>query len=82
MRMNRKGFGRKRSWPNFKVVSRYSPEGTRKPIKTSIRIAGRRGRESNPGSPEGMVMGSAYTAYIFFQVGVPNDLSCQLYSHL
>jgi hypothetical protein len=26
--MNCKGFGRKRSWPNFKVLSRYSPGGT------------------------------------------------------
>jgi hypothetical protein len=30
MVMNWKGFGRKRSWPNFKVLSWYSPEGTEK----------------------------------------------------
>jgi hypothetical protein len=26
--MNRKGIGRQGSWPNFKVLSRYSPGGT------------------------------------------------------
>jgi hypothetical protein len=26
--MNCKGFGRKRSWHNFKVIPRHSPEGT------------------------------------------------------
>jgi hypothetical protein len=26
--MSWKGFGRKRLWPNFKVLSRHSPEGT------------------------------------------------------
>jgi hypothetical protein len=25
----RKGYGRKRSWPNFKVLSRHSPRGTK-----------------------------------------------------
>jgi hypothetical protein len=28
MMMNWKGFGRKWSWPNFKVLSRYSTGGT------------------------------------------------------
>jgi hypothetical protein len=28
--MNWKGVGRKRSWPNFKVLSRHSPRGTEK----------------------------------------------------
>jgi hypothetical protein len=28
MMMNLKGLGRKRSWPNFKVLSRHSPGGT------------------------------------------------------
>jgi hypothetical protein len=28
MKMNWKGFGRKRTWPNFKVVSRHSLGGT------------------------------------------------------
>jgi hypothetical protein len=26
--MNRKRFGRDQSWPNFKVLSQHSPEGT------------------------------------------------------
>jgi hypothetical protein len=30
MMMNWRGFGRKRSWPEFKVLSRYSLGGTRK----------------------------------------------------
>jgi hypothetical protein len=28
MMKNWKGFGRKQLWPNFKVISRYSPGGT------------------------------------------------------
>jgi hypothetical protein len=27
MMMNGKGFGRKRSWPNFQVIFRHSAEG-------------------------------------------------------
>jgi hypothetical protein len=50
--MNRKGFGRKRPWPNFKVLSWHSPGCTEETTKTSIRIAGGRGRKSNPGPPE------------------------------
>jgi hypothetical protein len=30
MMMNWKGFGRRRSWPNFNVLSRHSPGGTEK----------------------------------------------------
>jgi hypothetical protein len=37
--MNTKGFGRKRSWPNFKLLFWHSLEGPRKPTKT-VRIAG------------------------------------------
>jgi hypothetical protein len=51
MMMNWKGFGSKRSWPNCKVLSR-NLEGLKKTTKTSIRVAGRRGPESNPGPPE------------------------------
>jgi hypothetical protein len=50
--MNWKGFGRKRSWPNFKVLSRNSLEGLRKTVKILIRIAGCRGQKSNTGPPE------------------------------
>jgi hypothetical protein len=51
--MNWKGFGRKRPWPDFKVLSRNSPGGTEeKNEKTLIRIAGRLGRDMNPRSPE------------------------------
>jgi hypothetical protein len=52
MMMNWRGFGRKLSWPNFMVLSWHSPGGTEKPWKTSIRIAGRQGREINPGPSE------------------------------
>jgi hypothetical protein len=51
--MNWKAFGRKPSWPNFKALSRHSPEGTEEDHeKPLIWIGGRRGRESNPGSLE------------------------------
>jgi hypothetical protein len=49
---NWKGFGGKWSRPNFKVLSQHSLEGLRKTTKTSIRIAGRRGGESNTGPLE------------------------------
>jgi hypothetical protein len=54
MMMNWKGFGRKRSWPKFKVLHRYSPGVTEKQRKTknSIRIGGSRGRDSNPELPK------------------------------
>jgi hypothetical protein len=43
MTRNWKGFGKKRSWLNFKVLSPHSPGGTEeKPPNTSIRIAGLR----------------------------------------
>jgi hypothetical protein len=34
MVMNLKGFGRKRSWPDFKVLSRHSPGGTEENTNT------------------------------------------------
>jgi hypothetical protein len=38
--MNWKGCGRRRSWPNFKVLSQYLPGGTEKNHeKTSVKIA-------------------------------------------
>jgi hypothetical protein len=51
MTMNWKGFGSKMSWPNFKELRRNSP-WAQETTKTSRRIAGRRGRKSNPVSPE------------------------------
>jgi hypothetical protein len=49
MMMNWKGFGSKRSWPNFMEFAwRYCGI----PRKTTIKKDGRRGRESNPGPPE------------------------------
>jgi hypothetical protein len=47
------GFGRKRSWPNFKVLFRHSPGGKEK-IQKKISNHDRRspGRESNTGPPE------------------------------
>jgi hypothetical protein len=32
--MNVKGFGRKRPWPNFKLISQYSPGGTEENYKS------------------------------------------------
>jgi hypothetical protein len=44
------GFGMNWSWPNFKVLSWHSPEGTQENHeRTSIGIADRRGREQDPG---------------------------------
>jgi hypothetical protein len=40
--MNWKGCGRKRTWPNFKVLPGILLEGLRITIKTSVRIAGLR----------------------------------------
>jgi hypothetical protein len=37
-----KGFGRKRSWPTFKVLSRNLPQGTGKCKKPQVRVAGLR----------------------------------------
>jgi hypothetical protein len=46
MMINWKGFDRKRSWPNFKILSRHSPGRTEENRKT-IRIAGRWGRSQD-----------------------------------
>jgi hypothetical protein len=43
---------RKRSWPNFKVLSRNLPGGTEGKHEKSITIAGRWGLDLNPGPPE------------------------------
>jgi hypothetical protein len=48
MMMNMSEFDRKWSWPNLKVLSRHSPGGTEEKHKTTISIAGRRGRDLNP----------------------------------
>jgi hypothetical protein len=37
--INWKGFGRKRSWANFKVLSRNSPGVTKENHETPVRIA-------------------------------------------
>jgi hypothetical protein len=39
-----KGCGRKRSWPNFKVISSHFPGDWRKPQQISVRIAGIRAK--------------------------------------
>jgi hypothetical protein len=49
---NWKGFGRKRSWRDLRYYPGTRLEGLSKTMKTSIRIAGRRGRDINPRSPE------------------------------
>jgi hypothetical protein len=46
---NWKGFGGKRSWPNFKVLSRHSPGGAE---ENHEKPQDSRGRESNPGPSE------------------------------
>jgi hypothetical protein len=50
--MNWKGFGRKLSWRNLRYYPGIRLEGLTKTKKISIRIGGRRGRESNLGPPE------------------------------
>jgi hypothetical protein len=52
MMMNWKGFGRKRSWPNFKALCRHSLDGLMKTTKSSVRIAGHWGQDLNPRPPE------------------------------
>jgi hypothetical protein len=39
---NQKGLGKKRPWPNFKVLSRHMPGGTDENHETSLRISGLR----------------------------------------
>jgi hypothetical protein len=47
--MNWKGCGRKRSWPNCKVLSRHSPGETAENLSQNSRSPG---RDFNPGRPE------------------------------
>jgi hypothetical protein len=61
--MKWKGFGRKRSLPNFKVSSRHSPGWTEKPRKISIRIAGRWDGDFNRRPPEYVDQLSQYELY-------------------
>jgi hypothetical protein len=50
MMLNWKQFGRKRLWPNFKVLSRHSPGGTEENHENLNQDS--RGREPNPGPPD------------------------------
>jgi hypothetical protein len=50
--MNWKGCGRKRSWPNFMLLSRYLLGGTEKNTKTLSQDSRSPGRDSNAGPPE------------------------------
>jgi hypothetical protein len=52
MMINWKRFGRKRSWPDLKVLFRHSPTETEDNHETSIRIADHRGRDLNLGPPD------------------------------
>jgi hypothetical protein len=49
---NWKGFGRKRSWPNFKVLSWHSTGGNEENYENLNQDSQSPGRESNPGPPE------------------------------
>jgi hypothetical protein len=49
--MNWKGFGKKKSWPNFKVMSQHSLGGTvENHIETQVSQSP--GQDLNPGPPE------------------------------
>jgi hypothetical protein len=50
--INWKGFGRMRSWPNFKVLSRHSPGGLWKSTKNLSQDRRSPGRDLNSGTPE------------------------------
>jgi hypothetical protein len=50
--MNWKRFGRKWSWPNFKVISRHSPGETEKNDENLSPDNWFPGRDLNPGLPE------------------------------
>jgi hypothetical protein len=49
--MNWKGFGKNRSWPNFKVLSRHSPGGNNS-AKILTQDSRCPGLDLNPVSPE------------------------------
>jgi hypothetical protein len=51
-KINWKGSGSKRSWPNFKVLSRHSPEETEENHKNFSHDNRSRGRDINPGPLE------------------------------
>jgi hypothetical protein len=46
--MNWKGFGRKRSWPDFKVLSQQSPGGTEKNYENLSQDSRSPSRDLNP----------------------------------
>jgi hypothetical protein len=48
--MNWKGFGKKKSWPNFKVMSQHSLGGTVKNHEET-QVSQSPGRDLNPGPP-------------------------------
>jgi hypothetical protein len=50
--MNRKEFGRKLSWPNFKARSQHSSEGTEENYKNLSQDSRSTGRDLNQGPPE------------------------------
>jgi hypothetical protein len=50
--MNWRGFERKGSWLNFKVLSRHSPGGTEEIYENLSQDNQSLGRDLNPGSPE------------------------------
>jgi hypothetical protein len=50
--MNWKGFGRKRSWPNFKIRSRQSSGDNAENHENSLQDCQSSARDLNPGSTE------------------------------
>jgi hypothetical protein len=50
--MNWKGFGMKRSWPNFMVLSWHLLGGTKENHKNLIQDSWSVGRDMNPGPPK------------------------------
>jgi hypothetical protein len=50
--MNWKGFGRTRSWLNFKVLSRHSPRGKKEVMKNLSQDSRSPGRDLNPTTAE------------------------------
>jgi hypothetical protein len=55
--MKLEGFGGKRSWPNFKILSRHSPGGTEENTKNIIQDSRSPDRDLNPGPLENEVGG-------------------------
>jgi hypothetical protein len=50
--MSWKGFGRKRPWPNFKVLSHHSPGGTEENCENLSQDSRSPSRDLNLGLPE------------------------------